>query len=549
MPDVLPNPLYYLENFQRVVSWISDHHDDLLTSSERGFLAAFGRMPQASRALLVRMVMRKGEVFRTGKLHYDEIGCPLAAAGPLVEQGWVDDRPVLACEVLGRLMTKPELQRHLASYLPAGSLSKADMLARLGQASLSPQRFDEWCPGSTDSVLRLSIKDLCERLRLMFFGNARQDWSEFVLADLGIYRYEIVDISPASRAFGCRQDVDDYLHLHQCRERLEAGEPAQSVLDDIPAHPHANPWLEARRGKLLLALGLQLERDGALPQALRVHGRNAYAGARVRCIRVLEKLGQPEAALELACAAQAQPESECEAQQVGRALARLRRTLGQVVSVRRKPAVYERLDLTLPASNHLISVERRVQDHLTSPQAPVYYVENTLLNALFGLLCWDAIYAPLPGAFFHPFHAAPADLRQPDFRSRRADLFAACLARLDSGAYVDVIRERYQAKKGIQTRFVAWSVLEETLLEQALACLPAAHLKAIFERMLDDLADNCTGLPDLIQLLPQDGTYRMIEVKGPGDRLQDNQKRWLEFFVSHGMPVTVCYVQWSQALS
>ena len=30
-------------------------------------------------------------------------------------------------------------------------------------------------------------------------------------------------------------------------------------------------------------------------------------------------------------------------------------------------------------------------------QAPVHYVENTLINGLFGLLCWPAIFAPLPG--------------------------------------------------------------------------------------------------------------------------------------------------------
>lgn len=37
----------------------------------------------------------------------------------------------------------------------------------------------------------------------------------------------------------------------------------------------------------------------------------------------------------------------------------------------------------------------------------------------------------------------------------------------------------------------------------------------------------------------------MIEVKGPGDRLQDNQLRWLDFCAEHGMPVEVCYVQWA----
>ena len=54
-------------------------------------------------------------------------------------------------------------------------------------------------------------------------------------------------------------------------------------------------------------------------------------------------------------------------------------------------------------------------------------------------------------------------------------------------------------------------------------------------------------MPDLIQFWPAERRYRMIEVKGPGDRLQDNQKRWLAFCAQHGMPVDVCYVRWSEA--
>jgi len=57
---------------------------------------------------------------------------------------------------------------------------------------------------------------------------------------------------------------------------------------------------------------------------------------------------------------------------------------------------------------------------------------------------------------------------------------------------------------------------------------------------------NRSGLPDLIQFWPHEKRYRMIEVKGPGDRLQDNQIRWLDYCVAHNMPVAVCYVQWIQ---
>src|SRR6202042_2434019 len=79
-------------------------------------------------------------------------------------------------------------------------------------------------------------------------------------------------------------------------------------------------------------------------------------------------------------------------------------------------------------------VELAVSAHLSTPDAPVLYVENTLINSLFGLLCWNAIFAPLPGAFFHEFHAAPADLLEPDFRQRRSAMFAACFAQLESDA-------------------------------------------------------------------------------------------------------------------
>ncbi|MFO6028831.1 VRR-NUC domain-containing protein, partial [Pseudomonas aeruginosa] len=99
-------------------------------------------------------------------------------------------------------------------------------------------------------------------------------------------------------------------------------------------------------------------------------------------------------------------------------------------------------------------------------------------------------------------------------------------------------------KFGMQSPFVYWELLGEELLEQALDCLPAAHLRAWFERLLEDIPGNRAGLPDLIQFWPAQRRYRMVEVKGPGDRLQDNQLRWLQFCREREMPVAVCYVRW-----
>ena len=66
----------------------------------------------------------------------------------------------------------------------------------------------------------------------------------------------------------------------------------------------------------------------------------------------------------------------------------------------------------------------------------------------------------------------------------------------------------------------------------------------MFERLLADPRNHRTGLPDLIRFWPAEQRYAMVEVKAPGDKLQDNQIRWLQFFAQHGIPAQVCHVTW-----
>ncbi|WP_263147339.1 VRR-NUC domain-containing protein [Pseudomonas sp. RIT-PI-AD] len=547
MSEPLPDPFYYLSNFQRALDWIGGRYADLLDAEERDFLDRFPGLPQAARALFVRMAMRKGAHFRASKLCYAEIGCPLAAAVTLVEHGWLDEDPLLSLDELGGLLKKAELIQAFALPARLASARKAEVLEGLRGDFGDPRRAREWPAFPGDAFYLLSAAPMCERLRLIFFGNLRQDWSTFVLADLGIHRYESVELSETSRGFSRRQDLDDYLYLHRCRERLEAGEAPDRLFADLPDRPCANPWIETRRAKLGFLLGQRCERLGDWARALALYDGSAYPGARVRAIRVLERSERHADAFARAREALSAPESETERQQLMRILPRLRRRLGLPPEPRPAAAAVTRLDLCLPRPAGAPGVEWLVREHLARPEAPVHYVENTLIVSLFGLLCWEAVFAALPGAFFHPFHSGPADLLAADFHPRRAPLFERCLARLDSGEYREALRRTYRDKYGIQSPFVHWQALDDVLLEQALACLPAEHLRHWFERMLLDLQANRAGLPDLIQFWPEENRYRMIEVKGPGDRLQDNQLRWLDFCVRHAMPVAVCYVRWDEA--
>lgn len=540
----LDDPFYYLNNFRQVLDWLGLRYADLMSESEHGFIRDFNALPQASQGLLVRMVMRKGIHFRASKLNYLEIGDIAAAAQPLLDQGWLDEHAALTLAELFDVLVKAELVQAFGAFITQPKGRKDEWLPLLAEQFTEAQTLRNWAPQLADRLFSLTLMDLCDRLRLMFFGNLYQDWSEFVLADLGIFTYEKVELCADSRGLRSREDVDACLFLHQCQLRFEAGEPLEAIAAQINAVQLDNPWLRRRQAKALFQIGQYGERIGDFALALSVYRDCAYPGARLRMIRVLERCGEYALALELGTLAEQAPQSAAEQQGLQRIVPRLRRKLGGPPLKRAKAKAVERLDLHLPRVDPARSVEYHVQVHLHADDGPVHYVENSLINSLFGLLCWPAIFAPLPGAFFHPFQRGPVDLLSEDFLERRIELFQACLSELDDGRYAETIRRRYVDKWGIQSPFVFWGALHEDLLEQALACLPAAHLKHWFNRLLLDIKANRAGMPDLIQFWPQRKTYRMIEVKGPGDRLQDNQLRWLEFCHEHQMPVAVCYVQW-----
>jgi hypothetical protein len=546
MSNPLEDPLYYLHNFRQVLDWLGQRYADLLDHDEQHFVQQFDRLPQASQALLVRMVMRKGVHFRAGKLDYVEIGSTQAAVLPLLEQGWVSDQSLLGFDELFGLLQKAEILAAFKPWIDQPRGKKSDWLPTLSAQFVESRSFAQWCPDLADQLYSLTVMDLCDRLRLMFFGNLYQDWSEFVLADLGIFTYEKVEFCAESRGLRSRDDVQGFLFLHQCQQAFEAGEALETVLRQVASLRTDNPWLEKRRAKLLFQVGQYCERIAELGLAETIYRGCTYPGARSRLIRVLERQEDFAQAMQLAREAQQAPQSAAEQQHLLRVLPRLRRKLGEPAMPRPKPREIVRLDLELPSPDPFISVEYCVQAHLNDHGAPVHYVENSLINSLFGLLCWPAIFAPLPGSFFHPFQRGPVDLHSEDFHQRRVDLFRGCLDELRDERYKSTIRQRYAQKWGIQSPFVFWNVLSEELLDQALDCLPAEHLRHWFERLLLDIRANRAGMPDLIQFWPEQKTYRMIEVKGPGDRLQDNQLRWLEFCGEHQMPVTVCYVRWSE---
>ncbi len=435
MSAPLDPSLYYLTNFHRALDWIDERYADLLDAEEARFIADFRALPLPSRALLVRLVMRKGPHFRASKLSYAEIGDIPEAAAPLLELGWLSDDYPLALDELLPLLLKDELLARFRDDLPRGSLKKAELYEHLHAYHEQVQPFDSWYP-DLDRLYTLMATPLCDRLRLLFFGNLQQDWSEFVLADLGIFRYETVPFTPDSRAFRRRDELEAYIHLWNGAVRFDAGESIAELLVELGEFRSDNAYLQARHARLLYRMAYQLEREGELDAALALYQRTTAGGSRQRQIRVLERLQRFDEAHALAQAALTAPESDGELQLVERALTRLVRQLGLPKEIAAKPVPPLRIDLELPRPRR----QRRIRRAIRAPRgrgASALRGERAGLQpvrpALLGRDLRPAarrLLPPLPG---RAQRSVSRRFRQPPRRSLRRPPGAAGQRRLSGG--------------------------------------------------------------------------------------------------------------------
>jgi hypothetical protein len=170
--------------------------------------------------------MRKGAFFRLSRLRYPEIGNAAEAAAPLFGIGWLEEA-ILDLGQLHRLLTKDELIGHLGLPRSHCKLRKSDLLDVIASQYPQSRSLQEWCENCQDRVFHPLVKPVAERFRLMFFGNFHQDWTEFVLADLGNFNYETIPLQ--STPFRPRAHIDAFLEIYRCQRDPEEGAEAEST--------------------------------------------------------------------------------------------------------------------------------------------------------------------------------------------------------------------------------------------------------------------------------------------------------------------------------
>ncbi|WP_257288542.1 MULTISPECIES: VRR-NUC domain-containing protein [unclassified Endozoicomonas] len=527
---------YYLINFQSLLDFVTYQYEDLLVDDESTFINHFRNASEPARRLYVRLICRKGPLFRSDTLKYPEILDITPAARELEKLGLMAINTDTDVSEMVKLGTKAELLKWFSSVSDISSkLKRPDLVERIvTEVSQSPTLpFDIYEPLFAEQV---------KNLQFLFFGNLHQDLTEFVLQDLGLNKFENYSLEKNSRLFKTRSELNDALKLSQLgilayEAEFEKDSKALCYLQhELPDQP-ASPILKRRFSRLVNRIARALERTEQFDEALRLFAQSNLPPATERMARIRHKLGEIEASKAICTTIVNNPASDMELEFAKRFIRKLK---GDRAS-RKQPRFSEK---HLSLSDNSERVELQVQKHFQNKGWETFYVENTLICGLAGLLFWDILFADIPDAFFHPFQSAPADLSTPDFYRKRQALFENRFRQLEASNVTREALTIYEQKQGIANRLVYWPRLSEKLITLACDLIPWTHLKAMLEKLVFDFAHNRTGFPDLILFKPESQEYRWVEVKGPGDRLQENQKRWLAFFAERDMPAEVIYVDW-----
>ncbi len=285
-------PDYYLHNFRFMVDWVWNRYADLLTAQEQEFIQAFHQINHDAQCLLVRLSSRKGPLFRFDKLDYPEIASIALSAQTLITHDLLSNDALISLQELTNVLTKPELLQLFGEDLKGLKQARKEVLIEaLAEKFNSTQTWAAWTNHQLGDAYYLRNQSIISTLLLLFFGNAHQDLTEFVLQDLGLFRYENYTIDPLHRTFNSREEIETYQQLVKLRDDVEAASSIDdlfNIAEQIPP-PIEHEKLQRRRAKLFNHIAYELERLSEHGLAFQLYQQSHLPPSRERQVRLLEK--------------------------------------------------------------------------------------------------------------------------------------------------------------------------------------------------------------------------------------------------------------------
>jgi len=547
-PQRPPPEDYYQNNCSTLFRHVLARHHSLLSKVQRAQLERYLEAGDDAQRLFARLLSRKGPIVRIDSLQYQEVVSVTGAIEELMALELVQRNGLVAADVLLNKLRKSELLEVAHCFR---SLAASNTSVRQSPKALKKAELIEWLlHGRADALLDSVVRDMVEWLviaspdtweiaQFLYFGGMSQDWSAFIMRDLGLVDYERPNLdTPLFADLGEFEQARQIVYLSALSRRVddhpELLPELVRALTPLPTHRYAI----RRRDRALLSLGRWCERHGEHTSALGIYDMVRLHPARERSVRILHK---------------------CAPQQADSLLAELRRAprcdeeLQFAERFGRRGGGFQPTTRTVHIEQAHADIEEQALEILLTGGVegcePLWgaHVENSLLRTLTGLIYWPIIFADVSGAFTNPFQSAPNDLFEDDFCAVREE----ALTRLESSIQDDEALHRHLttivvSKRGIANRLVNWSLLSNITLEELLDAIPLTHIRSLSAFLIRNLASRRSGLPDLLVVYgPKE--YEFIEVKGPSDQLQPGQRVWFSHFERLGIPASVLKLNLSRS--
>jgi hypothetical protein len=541
---------YYLDNVLILFEHVESLYRDIMPETDLEFLESFSGLTTNAKRLYIRLLNRSHVLFRLSKLNYTEIVSIPAAMEELNARDFLEVDFALERANLIRLFNKSEL---LSSHPQKTRLQKINR-SELDVLLLESEEEYFLQLQASDQFIQVSRKECYQLCQMLFFGNLNQSMTDFVLRDLGLNRYEDYGINPQNRPYKSELEIRQHWLLFQLNLILEAADSDDvdsliTCFEAVPIDVDSDSVLYRHCERIKYQVARQLERLQQYELAMDYYNQCRLPPRRERMVRILSHQGDIDQALQLCEFMIEQPLAEEESQFASDFSERLAKRHGRkilrssttTISPLKKPIT---IDLILDKQT---SVELAVAQYYSEKDSEntCIYVENALFNGVLGLLIWEVMFLPVAGAFYNDFQHRPSDFYAHDFLKKRQGDFDRLWSSLSSNIDIlERVEKIWVAKNGLMNPLVNWSILDLPTIELALKRIDFSHWMAIFDRLLQDLRNNRSGFPDLILFSARHG-YELIEVKGPGDTLQKNQKRWMTYFSQKGIPHSVARVSWN----
>ncbi|KAI3676895.1 hypothetical protein L1987_86509 [Smallanthus sonchifolius] len=591
----------YQQNFCLLLQEVLRTTPHVLTHDEKTFLENFLLLSNDSQKLFIRLYTRKGPWFRMSNISYAEILDNQVAVKELSEAGYVCSTETTSelqkddLEGILNILTVGELRELLSvtSKKRSHSSRKQESISSLisayadGSSSLLYKMVLE----KSGSCIRISSEadSLIWRVERLFFCNGEQDLSAFLLVDLGIMKYPTYNCVVTDQIFSSRNDLLSYeeaLEVAQIMDQsLEEDNPAVvlrciaisvsrvssdaaktikfscfsaswvyskvvllgvSFLEserrytdavDLLKHLLLNFAKDRRRGYWTLRLSVDLEHLGRVNESLSVAESGlddpwVRAGSRISLQRRVLRLGKPPRRWKIPSYSESVKRKIPEVHVQGRPLNCKTGTKSRFYGEDGEQCGVEQLALQYYAGEDGGGWQG-------------VHSESGIWLTIFGLLMWDVIFSDVPNVFLTRFQTSPLDLDTDYFYEARKSIIEPLLAKIQEGMAEEILITSWESHFGTSCRGINWNRHSLTELRAVVTCIGSGCMATICRHLAQDYRSWSSGMPDLLLWRfhsDYSGEAKLVEVKGPRDRLSEQQRAWLLFFMDSGFNAEVCMV-------